>query len=220
MKIVFICSTNASVVKQALQSDLLNDFDIEFVSDRLCGAIDFAKAQGFSYKVLEAKDGKEFSALLSDVYSNNDDNLFISFYTRLLTNPFLNKQMGRLINFHPSILPACPGMDGFGDTIQSGAMFVGSTVHFIDSGIDTGFPILQGAFPKNISLAVNRLRHRVFLQQVISLIQVTYWFKEQRVKLINGQCYISNAEYNVSEFSPNLDQELQKIYESWLKELL
>ena len=44
----------------------------------------------------------------------------------------------QVINFHPSILPACPGMNGFEDTIESGAMHVGSTVHFVDTGIDTG----------------------------------------------------------------------------------
>ncbi|MDA1381029.1 formyltransferase family protein [Plesiomonas shigelloides subsp. oncorhynchi] len=81
--------------------------------------------------------------------------LFISFYTRLLSDVFLKAHPHRVINFHPSILPACPGMDGFGDTLKSGALFIGSTVHFIDEGMDTGKPILQAAFPeirKKVSL--------------------------------------------------------------------
>lgn len=81
-----------------------------------------------------------------------------------------------MINFHPSILPACPGMDGFGDTLKSGALFIGSTVHFIDEGMDTGKPILQAAFPRNPGESITKLRHRVFLQQVISLLQVVDWF--------------------------------------------
>lgn len=217
MKIVFICSTNASVVKHALQSGLLNGLDIEFVSDRLCGAIDFAKGQGISYRVLEASGGEEFSILLSDVYSGNDDTLFISFYTRLLTKHFLNEHIGRVINFHPSILPACPGMNGFSDTIQSGAMFVGSTVHFIDDGIDTGCPIIQGSFPRDSNAVLENLRHRVFLQQVISLIQIVNWFNAGRVKRKDTHCYVLDAEYKLSEFSPNLDSNLKDLYLSWLK---
>lgn len=216
MKIVFICSTNASVVKHALQSGLLNGFDIEFVSDRYCGAIEFAKEKGFAYRVLKAMSGKEFSILLSRTYGAANI-LFISFYTRLLTAPFLAENERSLINFHPSILPACPGMDGFGDTIKSGSMFVGSTVHFIDSGVDTGYPILQGAFPKDPNIGIENVRHRVFLQQVISLIQVINWFNLGRIRNEENYSIVLDAEYELSEFSPNLDLNLQKLYKSWLE---
>jgi len=217
MKIVFICSTNASVIKHALQSGFLNNLDIEFVSDRNCGAIEFAKKQGFRYKVLLAKSGKEFSSLLSEIYNDTQNTLFISFYTRLLTGSFLDMHRDNLINFHPSILPACPGMNGFSDTIKSGAMFIGSTVHFVDSGVDTGCPIIQGSFPRDSNAVLENLRHRVFLQQVISLIQIVNWFNAGRVKRKDTHCYVLDAEYKLSEFSPNLDSNLKDLYFSWLK---
>lgn len=216
MKIVFICSTNASVFKQALQTHLLDNFDIEFVSDCDCGSIEFAKEQGYPYRVLKALNGKDFSSMLANAYGN-DDILFISFYTRLLTSPFIEKQAGNLINFHPSILPACPGMDGFGDTIKSGAIFIGSTVHFIDSGVDTGYPILQAAFPKKPNIEIENIRHRVFLQQVISLIQVITWFNLGLIRIGENHLIVLDVEYKLSEFSPNLDSNLKELYVSWLK---
>jgi phosphoribosylglycinamide formyltransferase-1 len=220
MKIVFICSTNASVVKKALSTSFLNAYSIEFVSDRECGAISFAKENNYSCTVLASKSGSDFSKKLAKKYNTNQDTLFVSFYTRLLTAPFLIKSQGKLINFHPSILPACPGMDGFGDTIRCGAKFIGSTVHYIDHGIDTGLPVLQAAFPRSPDTDVISLRHRVFLQQVISLIQVVQWFIDKRVKSSESCSFIEGAVYQISEFSPNLEPDLQVLFTSWLEESL
>jgi phosphoribosylglycinamide formyltransferase-1 len=96
-------------------------------------------------------------------------------------------------------------------------MFFGSTVHFIDSGVDTGCPILQGAFPRDPNIEIKNLRHRVFLQQVISLIQVVYWFNSGKIKSEGNLSFVLDAKYELSEFSPNLDYNLQKLYESWLE---
>ncbi|QUI69743.1 formyltransferase family protein [Pseudoalteromonas sp. M8] len=217
MKIVFICSTNGSVIKKALSTSLLASYDIEFVSDRPCGLIEFAEVNNLSYKVLPANTGSEFSILLTREYPVADDILFVSFYTRLLSNVFLKIHSGKVINFHPSILPACPGMDGFGDTLKSGALFIGSTAHFIDEGMDTGLPVLQAAFPKNAQSTTAELRHRVFLQQVISLLQLVDWFSHKRVHVANGN--VDNATYEVGEFSPNLDQKYSDIYNKWIKQI-
>lgn len=71
MKIVFICSTNASVVKKALSTSFLNAYSIEFVSDRECGAITFAKENNYSYTVLASNTGSDFSQKLAKKYNNN-----------------------------------------------------------------------------------------------------------------------------------------------------
>ncbi|BCV40206.1 formyltransferase family protein [Shewanella algae] len=215
MKIVFICSTNGSVIKQALSTGFLSACDIEFVSDRDCGIVSFAKESGYKYSILSAHSGAEFSKLLSDRYNENKEILFISFYTRLLTDPFVLNNLGRIINFHPSILPACPGMDGFHDTLKSGSMFVGSTVHFIDNGMDTGKPILQAACPRDPYIDTTQLRHRVFLQQVISLVQVADWFLSGNV-VLGGQFKVLNASYNVGEFSPNLEPKYRSVFDDWI----
>ncbi|HDY7937928.1 TPA: phosphoribosylglycinamide formyltransferase [Vibrio vulnificus] len=218
MKIVFICSTNGSVIKKAISTSLLSEHEIEFVSDRQCGIIDYANSNNYPAKVLDAQSGHDFSKLLVQEYSSGEGVLFISFYTRLLSDVFLKAHHYRVINFHPSILPACPGMDGFGDTLKSGALFIGSTVHFIDEGIDTGKPILQAAFPKNIQSTTAELRHRIFLQQVISLIQVVDWFSKRRIS-VDTKFHVVNANYEVGEFSPNLDGKYHIIYNNWIGQL-
>lgn len=216
MKIVFICSTNASVLKKYIL-DFGAPQDVELISDRDCGGVEFAREIGIYNKVFQTKSGLYFSNFLADMYAGETDILFISFYTRLLKGRFIREHSGRILNFHPSILPACPGQSGFEDTIQSKSCFVGSTVHFIDEGIDTGQPLLQAAFPRNPCADVDALRHRVFLQQVVSLAQLISWFEGKRIILSDDSFIVKNAEYQVSEFVPNLDEGLSLYFNRSIK---
>jgi phosphoribosylglycinamide formyltransferase-1 len=212
MKLVFICSKNGGVIQKYFQDFGLVS-SIEIISDRHCGLIDYAIANQLPYRVYESQSGLELSDKLLDAFKGEKDILFISFYTRLLGGSFLKEHAGRLINFHPSILPSCPGQDGFGDTIRSGSNFVGSTVHLIDDGIDTGKPILQAAFPRDPDKSLKELRHRVFLQQVVSLAQVVSWYAEGKTEYNSNIMKIIDAKYDVSEFSPNLNNKIKHYFD-------
>ncbi|PHS64399.1 MAG: hypothetical protein COB09_08500 [Thalassobium sp.] len=211
MKFVVLCSTNGSVFSHFMESFDV-DYDFRVVSDRQCGAIEFARRNGINSFVYATKSGEEFSNFLANEYEADKEVLFISFYTRLLKGRFLKEHEGRIVNFHPSILPACPGKDGFGDTIASGARFVGSTVHFIDEGMDTGLPLIQAAYPRNPKEEVTQLRHRVFLQQVVSLAQIVDWFANGRVELEGRSVSIKDEEFSIGEFSPNLGRKYQEYF--------
>jgi phosphoribosylglycinamide formyltransferase 1 len=68
-------------------------------------------------------------------------------YMALLTPVFLDRFPQRVVNVHPSLLPAFPGLRAIEQAIDYGAKVTGVTVHFIDAGIDTGAIILQRAIP-------------------------------------------------------------------------
>ena len=63
-------------------------------------------------------------------------------YMQLLTRPFLERFPGRILNVHPSLLPAFPGAHAVEDALAHGVKVTGGTVHFVDEGIDSG-PILR-----------------------------------------------------------------------------
>lgn len=84
-------------------------------------------------------------------------------------------------------------------------MFIGSTVHLVDAGIDSGVPLLQGSRPNDHTALLAERRHRVFVQQCKSLIQIIKWYEQGRVCHEDGKFYIEGACYEISEFSPNLD---------------
>ena len=66
-------------------------------------------------------------------------------YMQLLTTPFLERFPGRILNVHPSLLPAFPGVHAVEDALAHGVKVTGATVHFVDEGIDTGPIVLQEA---------------------------------------------------------------------------
>lgn len=203
-KVVIIISTGGSVLSKVLEIDEIKRSIYYIISDRECGALDVARRHNIPYKVLICKNSSEFSDKLNIFFSNIAIDMFVSFYTKLFKGEFLNSTRGKLINFHPSILPACPGLDGFGDTVRSGSQYIGSTVHFVDGGIDTGKPIFQSCTSYNPDISIEENRHKVFVQQCKMLIQIIVWLNNDRIDSRG----IRDGKYMFSEFVPNLDSRL------------
>lgn len=203
-KIVVIASTSGSILSKVLALNEVKQSIFMVVSDRECGAVEIAKSYGIKTAVLCSNSGEDFSNKLVDYFFDEDINVFISFYTRLLSKSFLDIYRGKVYNFHPSLLPACPGMDGFGDTVKSGAKYFGSTLHVVDEGIDTGAPVVQSIYPFNPRLSLKRNRHILFEQQCKIFIQFVMWLNEDRVY----GSEIKNASYIFDCFSPNLENSI------------
>jgi len=70
-------------------------------------------------------------------------------YMKLIGKTLLNEYEGKIINIHPSLLPAFPGRDGIGDAIRYGVKVMGVTVHYVDAGVDTGKIIDQDSFKRS-----------------------------------------------------------------------
>jgi phosphoribosylglycinamide formyltransferase-1 len=90
--------------------------------------------------------------LLSIISPLQLDLLVLAGFMRRLTPFFVDlfsppeSQLPRIMNIHPSLLPAFPGADGYGDCVRFGCKIAGCTVHFVDHGLDTGPIIAQEAF--------------------------------------------------------------------------
>lgn len=206
MRVAVLCSTGGSVYRVSCERSAWLRGRIALVAaDRPCGALQAAQQLGHCAHMLPWRGKQAFSDELLRLLQAEKIDLCLSFFTRLLGGRLLHEFHGRLLNFHPSLLPACPGLHGFEDTLASGARFVGSTVHFVDERMDTGWPLLQACDPRDPSLPVERLRHLVFLQQCKSLLQVVRWFEEGRVVLGPDGARVEGARYATTGFSPNLD---------------
>lgn len=212
-RIVIIASTNGSVFRKLLQVANFDKRRFIVVSDRYCGAISFANEYGIENHVLESKSGEEFSKKLLNQFAETEDLYFFLFYTRILKGSFLAKFVGRVINFHPSLLPSFPGLHGFEDSINSSVKYVGSTVHLVDEGVDTGEILMQTVVNRNIYKNVDEIRHVLFLQQVYSFMQLIKWI-DAYSSLRNIDSSICKDEENISMFSPVLDRDVFVQYKS------
>jgi phosphoribosylglycinamide formyltransferase-1 len=94
-------------------------------------------------------------------------------YMQLLTPPFLERFPGRILNVHPSLLPAFPGAHAVEDALAHGVKVTGATVHFVDEGIDTGPIVLQeaveireGDTAETLHARIQEVEHRLLPEAV------------------------------------------------------
>jgi phosphoribosylglycinamide formyltransferase-1 len=97
-------------------------------------------------------------------------------YMALLTPRFLNRFPGRVINVHPALLPAFPGLHAIEQALDYGVKVFGVTVHFVDEGVDTGPIIAQRALelpdatdPAEVREALRPLEHDLLCEAVVQL---------------------------------------------------
>lgn len=97
-------------------------------------------------------------------------------YMHLLTEPFLRRFPGRIVNVHPSLLPAFPGAHAIDDALAAGVETTGVTVHHVDAGLDTGPVIAQAEVPveprETLEERIHALEHRLLPKVVSDLCSV------------------------------------------------
>jgi phosphoribosylglycinamide formyltransferase-1 len=77
------------------------------------------------------------------IESRGADLVVLAGYMQLLSGPFVARFRHRIVNVHPALLPAFPGLDAIGQALAAGVEVTGVSVHFVDEGVDTGPVILQ-----------------------------------------------------------------------------
>ena len=119
------------------------------VADRDCLGLSAAEKRGIEtqlvdFKAYDSRD--EWCATLRDVVSKYDPDLIVhAGFMRILSPNYVDAFPGKMINLHPSLLPAFPGAHGPRDAVEHGVKVTGSTIHFIDYEVDHGPIILQEA---------------------------------------------------------------------------
>lgn len=102
------------------------------------------------------------------------DLVVLAGYMRLVTQTLLAPYAGRIINIHPSLLPSFPGVNSVGQALAYGVKVTGVTVHYVDSGLDSGPIILQqpvevldGDTEESLSGRIHALEHELYLQAIV-----------------------------------------------------
>lgn len=111
--------------------------------------IERAKNAGIPSFVFQAKqyNGKEEyeREIILELKKQDVEFVVLAGYMRLIGSTLLNEYQGRIVNIHPSLLPAFPGKDAIGQALRAGVKESGVTIHYVDEGMDTGPIIAQQA---------------------------------------------------------------------------
>ena len=159
-----------------------------------------AQKLGIKTEVIESKDFKgsrlEYDKKIITVlekYGVTPKNglVCLAGFMRIISPEFVKKYKNRIINIHPALLPAFPGLDAQKQAIEYGSKYSGCTVHFVDSGVDTGPIILQsivkirkGDTEKTLSKRILATEHRAY-PEAIRL------FAEKKIKISGRKTIIS-----------------------------
>lgn len=138
--------SGSGTLLQALLDNQDENYAVDLVvSDRECPALDRAREAGVETAVVPMQEDRaSWDKQLADSVGKPD--LIVSAgFMKILGSSFVQKYNGRLINTHPALLPAFPGAHAVRDALEYGVKITGSTVHYVDEGVDTGPIIAQRA---------------------------------------------------------------------------
>jgi phosphoribosylglycinamide formyltransferase-1 len=119
------------------------------------------------------------------------DLVILAGYLRILTKEFVERYRGRLLNIHPSLLPAFPGLNTHAEALAQGVKIHGCTVHFVTPRLDHGPIIIQAAVPVLPTDTPDTLAARVLVQEHRIYPLAVRWFAEQRLVISDGVVNIS-----------------------------
>jgi phosphoribosylglycinamide formyltransferase 1 len=165
------------------------------ITDRECGIEVFCRENNISCKRIEYTNRKKFSADTS-IYIQNIGGLDVIFlyFLRILTEEVFTKYP--CLNIHPSLLPAFKGLNAVDQFLQSGAKFMGATLHIVDQGIDTGTIIAQIQTPTLSTIERKKANKISFLQKVyLTLVGI---------ELVERSHIIFNADFSEFKITENL----------------
>ncbi|MBF0463432.1 MAG: phosphoribosylglycinamide formyltransferase [Magnetococcales bacterium] len=115
-------------------------------------------------------------------------------FMRVLTSDFVQYYAGRLLNIHPALLPAFPGIHVQRQAIEAGVRFSGATVHFVVPEVDSGpiviqavVPVLADDTPDTLAARILRQEHRIYPLAV-------RWFAQGRLRLEEGRVRVMDGE--------------------------
>ena len=128
-------------------------------------------------------------------------------FMRILSDRFVQRYQGRLMNIHPSLLPAFPGLGTHARALQEGVKIHGCTVHFVTPTLDHGPIVIQAAIPvlpddteQTLANRVLTLEHRIYPQAV-------RWFMDGSIRLADNRVEIMHSSINKSAlYSPELPE--------------
>ena len=142
---------------------------------------DFSSRQEFDLHLLEA------------IKSFEPDLVVLAGFMRILTPDFVNQFEGKLLNIHPSLLPAYLGLDTHQRAIAAGDSKAGATVHFVTPELDGGPPILQAEVAIMPADSAQDLAERVLKMEHEIYPTVVQWFCDGRLTAENGKAFLDGA---------------------------
>jgi phosphoribosylglycinamide formyltransferase 1 len=194
-RLVILISGRGSNMHALLDADLPAEVAAVVSNNPGAAGLAAARSRGLPTAVINHRDypdRESFDAALADrIESYRPDLIVLAGFMRILTEGFVTRFPGRILNIHPSLLPAYPGTHTHRRAIEDGVRLHGCSVHFVTPALDHGPVVVQAAVPvlpdddeDTLAARVLRQEHRIYPAAV-------RWFLEGRLTIENSRVRIS-----------------------------
>ena len=187
-----------AIINAVTHGELAADLRAVISSEPGAPALARARTAGIPTHVVNHRDfpGRDLfdQALMQRIEVYRPQLVVLAGFMRILGKAFIDHYAGRLINIHPSLLPAFPGLNTHARALQSGAPHHGASVHFVTHAVDGGPVIIQAAVPvlpddvpETLAERVLREEHRIYPKAI-------GWFLAGRLSVENGRVLLDGQQ--------------------------
>jgi phosphoribosylglycinamide formyltransferase-1 len=189
--------SNFQAILKELNKGNLPDVEIShlIVNKKDAQVIKIAKKQNIPYSIIESKNKTrtEFEKETIHIFrEKNIEIIVLAGFMRILSSNFVNEYKHKIINIHPSLLPAFPGAHAHRDVIKSGVKKSGCTVHFVDEGVDSGPIIMQASINLEKGETEDSLSKKILIKEHQIFPKVLQLLCSNKIRIIGQNIKISS----------------------------
>ena len=185
--------SNFLAIAKAINQQRLLGAEIAVVLSNIADAPGLAAAHAlqlpaFAIPSAGRKRGEHDAVMIARLHQHKVDLVCLAGYMRIISPAFVAAFRNRILNVHPSLLPAFPGLDAQRQAFDYGAKVAGCTVHFVDEAVDHGVIILQKTVTVNDDDTAETLSTRILEQEHLA-------YPEAISRVLSGEYAIRNRRY-------------------------
>jgi phosphoribosylglycinamide formyltransferase-1 len=185
--------SNFIAIAEAIRERRLLGAEIAVVLSNRADAPGLKAAQEMGFAAFAVpSDGRKRAEhdaeMIARLHQHRVDLVCLAGYMRILTAEFVRAFPNRILNVHPSLLPAFPGLDAQAQALEFGAKVAGCTVHFVDEAVDHGAVIVQRPVPVLNEDTAHTLAARILEQEHIA-------YPEAITRVLSGDFCLSGRRY-------------------------
>lgn len=190
--------SNLQAILDAIEAGRCPARVVVVVSDRAgAPALERAQRAGVKGVHLDPRthaDRTAFDRALGALLATHGTELIcLAGYMRILSPEFVAAHRGRILNVHPGLLPAFPGLHAQRQALEHGAKIAGATVHFVDEGVDTGPIIVQATVPVREDDTEETLAARILVEEHRLYPEAIRLYAEGRLEIVGRRVRVRSA---------------------------
>lgn len=201
LRLAVLASGSGTNLQSLIDRSQQGKLDVEIVlvisNNPQSGALERAASAGIKHLCINHRNfpqRQDFDrAVVTALQQAKTDLVALAGFMRIISKVFLEAFPQRIINIHPALLPAFPGLHVQKKALEYGARFSGCTVHLVDDGVDTGPIILQAVVPIHSDDTETTLAARILEQEHKIYPQAIQWFAEGRIIIQGRSVTVSDA---------------------------